>query len=66
MKHTHIASTGHRLVVDDRAMRLTIVGQLDDAQQIPDAEIEAVCAAHGLVPTWLPCDADSLVLRRAH
>jgi hypothetical protein len=54
---TATTTTGHKLTID--GLVLQISGELDTMQDIPDAEIEATCAAAGLRCTYEPVSPTS-------
>lgn len=56
---TATASTGHEIVCDVRRGHVTLQGDLDAMQDVPEAEIDAVCAAAGCRCTWEPSSACS-------
>lgn len=61
---TTTTTTGHTLTVDLRHFTLRIEGDLTSAQDIPDAEIDAVCAAAGMRCTYEPVDAGEYRVER--
>ena len=62
---TVTASTGHRITVDPSwsgEWRVSLEGDLETMPDVPDAEINAACAAAGVRcrnewrETWSPCE----------
>lgn len=52
-------TTGHTLTIDAAALTMSIAGDLDTMDAIPDAELAAAAAAEGLVWTGEALDATS-------
>ena len=60
-------TTGHTLRIDPDALTLTIEGDLDTMQDIPDAELDTAAESVGCVIDWRrgPLDATSYAMMEA-